>query len=870
MATTPFIIYTYGNQDIVYETLMSISSFFGGGLIKSMVKLAGITTILLFLFNAVGITTTNPNRPLDLMFFIRFYLLATIFVYIGTPRDIVIQDVMTNSPKVISTPARNSIPLGMVLINSYTSQLFYGIIQGYERYFQTGSSGDPSLSYTKSGMAFGANFVSTLPSASTGDPVFDQNLQNYFGNCGLPIAYSQGGMTSLTQATDIIGFFSSQWQNLQQARFVAQFDNNGVQSIVDCWAAINALKVVWSTNSNSYLAYFAKLAGFSGNQTIIDNFVAAGNATAAQFLDISSSASDAMKQAIAMNIAYKAIQSNATQVNNSSIALSAYDAQQFQQYKAGGELSGTQAARIVPALKNFAEQLLYMLYPFMVFYALLASSFSVVIKYIKFSATINAIPFVYEVLSWGINWYGQSSTVSIAATNGFNLLTASNMYNLNANVVAAANWLSMSVPVLAYALISGSDMAITGLFGHATDPGKGTATSTAGDMAKGNMSMGNTQMDNSSYNNQNFNSLSGNKFNNALDMTMGSPQINDRTATGTSANIGGMLYEQSAKSTQVSMPISVDYNTMAQRQLSNQLNSLHSESGQMSQQYGKLRDSIHNLQSGVSGSHGASAGFDNQISKDLQRAEQLSTSVQGGLSAMGSGVAISAREQSLLQNNMKELQSISDKYTSSSDASIADTFRTGSSLSQSSSKNIADTLSTSQALNKIQSDGVGIKSNLDGAFQQYLHSQGMRSNDMSDGQLRNEAEQFVGGYVQQQFGVDMGAHYNVKDVDSQATKQNIEAKANAHASVVANNTDMSSLNKAIDKIHDDPVKHEFNKNLENYDPAQEFSKQAIRSIGITADVVSSIAGDNRTKENPDAEITKEAIKYAKNKTTESK
>ena len=126
----------------------------------------------------------------------------------------------------------------------------------------------------------------------------------------------------------------------------------------------------------------------------------------------------------------------------------------------------------------------------MVFYALLASSFSVVIKYIKFSATINAIPFVYEVLSWGINWYGQSSTVSIAATNGFNLLTASNMYNLNANVVAAANWLSMSVPVLAYALISGSDMAITGLFGHATDPGKGTATSTAGDMAKGNMSLG--------------------------------------------------------------------------------------------------------------------------------------------------------------------------------------------------------------------------------------------------------------------------------------------------------------------------------------------------------------------------------------------
>jgi conjugal transfer mating pair stabilization protein TraG len=663
MATTPFIIYTFGNQDIIYETLMSVSSFFGSGTSKGLVRLAGVTLILVFLVNAVGIVTTNPNRPLDLMAFIRFFLLAYIFVYIGTPRDIVIQDVMTNSPKVISTPARSSIPLGVILINSYTSQLFYGLIQAYERYFQTGSSGDISLSYTKSGMAFGSNFVSTLPSATTGDPVFDQNLQNYFGNCGLPIAYSQGGMTNLTQTTDIIGFLSSNWTNIQQARFVAQVDGNGVQSIVDCNTAIQGLKKTWDTNSNSYLSYFAKLAGFSGSQTLIDNFVAAGNSTAAQFLDISSSASDAMKQAIAMNVAYKAIQSNATQVNNSSIALSAYDAQQFQQYKAGGELSGTQAARIVPAIKNFGEQLLYMFYPFMVFYALLAGSFGVVIKYVKFSATINAIPFVYEVLSWGINWYSQNSTSAIATTSGFNLMNASNMYNLNANVVAAANWLSMSVPALAYALISGSDLAITGLFSHATDPGKGTATSTSTDMSKGNLSMGNTQMDNASYNNQSHNNMSANQFNNALDMTMGSPQVNTRFGASTVSNY------QDGSSTIQSTISSGAITDQINNALEKQLSQSYSKSIQDTQQSGfDLSNSYkqtsayaesHGL--GKSASHDKGKGVDtNNLVNNSQTNSHDITGVVSGGGSVGTGGGGSGSAN--LGISARDSHSTTDKY----------------------------------------------------------------------------------------------------------------------------------------------------------------------------------------------------------------
>lgn len=511
-----FVIYTFGNVDAIYNILMSIATFFGGGTFLSMVKLAGVTTLLLFLFNAVGITARgNINQPLDLTFFIKFYM-AYWLLAVAPAGQVTIVDKMTGVTKVVAVSGGTGnphVPLGLVLVNSYMSQFFNALINAYETYFETGASGQPGLGYTKSGMAFGSNFVSSANTFTSGNMQFDTNLQNYFANCALPIANNVGAITSVAQSGDLLEFFRSNFREQQQVRYVVQLvGTNNTRTITRCDTAVDNLSSTWTGMTDNVFSHLAKSLGFNDSPTMYGNFIAAGGVTSTQLLGVAGGMAGSVKQAIAMNIAYKAIQSNAMQVNSNALANAAYDAQQFQQYKAGGELSGEMAARITPAMKIFAESLLFMFYPFMVFYCLVTSNFLPFLKYIKFVATVNAIPFVFEVLNACINWYAQAKSGMAVTDGGFTLMNSSNLYSLNANIVAAANYLSMSVPAIAFALIHGSDIAITGLFSHSSDPAKSAASSAAGEAGKGNMNLGNSQIDNTSYGNLQSNNLSRNNL----------------------------------------------------------------------------------------------------------------------------------------------------------------------------------------------------------------------------------------------------------------------------------------------------------------------------------------------------------------------
>ncbi len=610
-----WIIYTYGNLDTLYNILMSTGALFGGGAVNSMIKLAAATAILVVLTQITGaISTGQAGRPFEFAFFFRFYLLYAMFVMIPAG-NIVLMDEMTGQPKVIATSSTNRIPLGVAAINSFSSVVAHGFITIYEQYFMTGSSGNVALSYSKSGMAFGSNFIAGLSTMTTGDVEFENNLKNYFANCGLPLAYSQGAMNALASQSDILGFFSNNFADVQRNRWVSQV-SGGTMTTTTCADAIKNLNTTWNTNNQQYLAHVSHMVGFPNS--ITSNFITAANMTSNDLLQVSSGASDALKQAIAMNMIYKSIYTNASQVDNASLANAAYDAQQYQQYQAGGMMSNQQAARVVPALKIFAEAMLFMLYPLMVFYALITTNLGVVIKYIKWSMTIATIPLVYEIISALIYWYSSNKTGGIISEGGFNLMTASGLYDLNSSIAATANWLSMSTPILAYAIVSGSDNAITSVFGHATDPAKSVSASSGDQFSKGNLGMGNVSLDNAG-----MNTVSANKFNNAMDMMSGSPQINDRFNRSTVSNYAdGSSTVQSTVSSgaitdttnsALSQQLSQAYSKAetATQQAGTDLSNAYRAAGQYAEGHGLAWSGGHDKSSGVNISDGTSKSTSN-------------------------------------------------------------------------------------------------------------------------------------------------------------------------------------------------------------------------------------------------------------------
>lgn len=617
-----WMIYTYGNQDALYNIIMSIGAFFGGGAVISMVRLAIATAVLIVLSQLTGVMMTGEaNRPFEFSFFFRFYLLYAIFVMIPAG-NIVLMDEMTNQPKVVATSATNRIPLGVIAINSFTSVVAHGFINVFEQYFVTGSSGNVALSYSKSGMAFGSNFIAGLPTMTTGDSEFENNLKQYFGNCALPITFSQGALDTLSQQTDILGFLSNNMQDIQKNRFVAQY-KNGAQQITTCADAVKNLNTQWNTNAQQYLTHVAHMVGYPN--AIAANFITAANMTSNDLLQVSNGASDTLKQAISMNLIYKSLYSGAAQVDNAALANAVYDAQQFQQYQGGGMMSSQQAARVVPALKIFAESMLFMLYPLMVFYALITTNFGTVIKYIKWSMTIAAIPLIYEIISALIYWYSSAKTAGIMGEGGFNLMTASGLYDLNSSIAATASWLSMSTPILAYAIVSGSDNAITSVFGHATDPAKNVAAGTGNELSKGNLAFGNTSVDNAG-----MNTLSANKFNNAMDMTSGTPQINDRLGRST---VSSYTDGSSTVSTAVSSGAITDTTNSA---LSQQLSHAYSASIMETRQAGTDMSNAYRAAGVYAESHGLGWGGSHDKGTDVRQSSGASSSGNNATREVGS------------------------------------------------------------------------------------------------------------------------------------------------------------------------------------------------------------------------------------------
>lgn len=625
------MIYTYGNQDALYNIIMSIGAFFGGGAVISMVRLAIATAVLIVLSQLTGVMMTGEaNRPFEFSFFFRFYLLYAVFVMIPAG-NIVLMDEMTNQPKVVATSATNRIPLGVIAVNSFTSVVAHGFINVFEQYFVTGSSGNVALSYSKSGMAFGSNFIAGLPTMSTGDSEFENNLKEYFGNCGIPVSYSQGALDTLAQQTDILGFLSNNMQDIQKNRWVSQ-THSGVMTTTTCADAVKNLNTQWNTDAQQYLTHVAHMVGYPS--AITANFITAANMTSNDLLQVSNGASDALKQAISMNLIYKSLYKGAAQVNNASLANAVYDAQQFQQYQGGGMMSSQQAARVVPALKIFAESMLFMLYPIMVFYALITTNFGTVIKYIKWSMTIAAIPLIYEIISALIYWYSSAKTAGIMGEGGFNLMTASGLYDLNSSIAATASWLSMSTPILAYAIVSGSDNAITSVFGHATDPAKNVAAGTGNELSKGNLAFGNTSVDNAG-----MNTLSANKFNNAMDMTSGTPQINDRFGRST---VSSYADGTSTINTTVSSGAITE---TTNRALSQQLSHAYSASIMETKQAGTDMSNAYRAAGVYAESHGLGWGGSHDRGTDVRQSSGTSSSgtnttrdsgeISAGISASG-------------------------------------------------------------------------------------------------------------------------------------------------------------------------------------------------------------------------------------------
>ena len=265
---------------------------------------------------------------------------------------------------------------------------------------------DSNLAYSYSGMNFGANFIQGLDNASSHDDKFDYNLDNYMQNCGFPLLYKKGLLSELKKTGDIFAFLTA---NSSAARFVQQVDfTSGVKLVQACDVAITDIDTYYNSHKDTIMINNASATGVKPTGVQFTRYINSANATTQTLMNISKDAAQTLKQAIGMNMIMTALKNGAQKVGNTSLAQAAYDAEQFQQYKKTGELSGAASARTIPILVGMGYALLFFLYPIMIFMAIAVGSYKAVGVFFQVIIVINLIPLIYEIINYCTTFYLQN------------------------------------------------------------------------------------------------------------------------------------------------------------------------------------------------------------------------------------------------------------------------------------------------------------------------------------------------------------------------------------------------------------------------------------------------------------------------------
>lgn len=737
-------LYVYGNGDFIYVILTSVNFFMNHA--KSFFQLAAMISLLLFAAESTGVL---PTKGYDWSRFIKLYMLLSIFVLTPYPGKVNVHDVITNQDRVFNFKD-GKLPIGMIFPIAVTSTVMYRLINLYQQNFEI----DENLNYTYSGMNFGANFIQALDSVDSQDPNFDYNVDQYMQNCGFPLLNKAGALSELRSSKNI---FATLANYTSAARFVQQVDFVEGKTVIvkSCSQAISEINAYYATNEDKILRANAQLMGNSSGASY-DRYLQSANATSTTLLGISQGASAALKQAIGMNIIMSSLKNGAQSVGNGSLALAAYDAEQFQQYKTTSVLSGAASARTVPILVGIAFALLFFLYPIMIFLAISAGSYKAIGVFFQIVITINLIPLIYEILNYITTFYLEKKIGGVITGQGFNYDISTTLYSFTDNMIVAGNYLATATPMLAYAIVTGSSNALTSVFGHINDPAKQQASNVGTEMARGNQNMGNTTMDNHSFNN-----VHGNKLDNQLATTSGSPMMKQYTPQGIETDFNGQTYHIQSTSQLLAQPNITD---MASHSLENSQRSSHEQMQQLSKGWSNQKQKISELTNTLGSGTNITNSVGTDESNKIHRAQELATKIHGGMEVGGSlpfgafkasmGADMSSSSASSLSKDLGDYKKLSTDLSQSNNKSVRDAFSDNNSLTDSSMSTVQSSVATSQAQSDVKSFSSSIAGNYSNEFVNYMADHGVSDpKTLGVEKQMDFAQQYVDEKVHEKLGI---------------------------------------------------------------------------------------------------------------------
>ncbi|MCU6162210.1 conjugal transfer mating pair stabilization protein TraG [Enterobacter bugandensis] len=489
-------IYVIAGGDWLSQTLNAIVAFMNT---DNWVIIRRIVTALSVL--VVAITWIRRHNVMDMLGWIGTIVLMSLLVSVRTPVQIIDNSDLTKVYQV------DNVPVGLALPASLTTTIGHALVQGYEMVF----SQPDSVTYSKTGMLFGANLVARSTDFLSKNPEITTLFADYVQNCVMGDIFLNGKYTldELMNSTDPYTIIFSKPSPLRQVQNYKKFTTSGdngqteIKAFLSCEEAAVILKqklgLDTQTGGKSWSYYARWLFGGRPNLDLLLSQMLGESYN--YFYNSGQSASQIIRQNVTMNALRDGIMGYAARNGDTSSLLNIATTSSMEKQRLAHATVGQVALRSLPMSQTLIVGLIIGIFPLMVLGGMFnAVTLNVLKGYVLAIMWVQSWPLLYAILNSCMTFYAKANGSPVV------LSELSQVQLKYSDLATTAGYLSMLIPPLAWGMLKGLGSSFSNLYSHLASSAISPAATAAAGSIDGNYSYANMQTENVSGNSWNTNS----------------------------------------------------------------------------------------------------------------------------------------------------------------------------------------------------------------------------------------------------------------------------------------------------------------------------------------------------------------------------
>lgn len=489
-------IYVIAGGDWLSQTLNAIVAFMNT---DNWVIIRRIVTALSVL--VVAITWIRRHNVMDMLGWIGTIVLMSLLVSVRTPVQIIDNSDLTKVYQV------DNVPVGLALPASLTTTIGHALVQGYEMVF----SQPDSVTYSKTGMLFGANLVARSTDFLSKNPEITTLFADYVQNCVMGDIFLNGKYTldELMNSTDPYTIIFSKPSPLRQVQNYKKFTTSGdngqteIKAFLSCEEAAVILKqklgLDTQTGGKSWSYYARWLFGGRPNPDLLLSQMLGESYN--YFYNSGQSASQIIRQNVTMNALRDGIMGYAARNGDTSSLLNIATTSSMEKQRLAHATVGQVALRSLPMSQTLIVGLIIGIFPLMVLGGMFnAVTLNVLKGYVLAIMWVQSWPLLYAILNSCMTFYAKANGSPVV------LSELSQVQLKYSDLATTAGYLSMLIPPLAWGMLKGLASSFSNLYSHLASSAISPAATAAAGSIDGNYSYANMQTENVSGNSWNTNS----------------------------------------------------------------------------------------------------------------------------------------------------------------------------------------------------------------------------------------------------------------------------------------------------------------------------------------------------------------------------